>query len=159
MKFILLISLALTTSTVIGSDKFTVTLSERGHSSSGGKDRETEIEIKLSNGLGNGPMSTTDKVKALQKHVRFYQLMDSKKIDLSKPITAAYAEKPLSEILKELIPNIVIKFNGVDPKVTVESMAITQAPLEKVLMYLDKASGVYFSYSDKGLLVSAKPNQ
>jgi hypothetical protein len=157
MKFTLLILILLSTFQLFGSDKSTVTLSEKGHSSSGGGDRSTEIEIKLSNGWNNGPMSSEDKVKALKKSIAFYQLMVSKKVDLSKSITAAYAEKAISEVFKELIPNVPIEYKGVKPEETVETMAITKASLEKVLNYLDEAAGVYFIYSEKGILVSSEP--
>lgn len=157
MKIIQLLVFLFSLATVVASDKSTVTLSEKGHSSSGGGNRATEIEVKLSNGWNNGPMSTEDKIKALEQSIAFYKLMVSKKVDLSKSITAAYAEKPLSDVLKELIPEVPVEYKGVDPSETVQSMAITKAPLEKVLKYLDKAAGVYFSYSEKGLLISSKP--
>ncbi|MFT6793104.1 MAG: hypothetical protein ACJAR1_001094 [Rubritalea sp.] len=157
MKFMLLILIFLSTFQLFGSDKSTVTLSEKGYSSSGGGDRSAEIEIKLSNGWNNGPMSSEDKVKALKKSIAFYQLMVSKKVDLSKSITAAYAEKAISEVFKELIPNVPIEYKGVKPEETVETMAITKASLEKVLNYLDEAAGVYFIYSEKGILVSSEP--
>ena len=157
MKLTLLILLSLSTCQLFGSEKSTVTLSEKGHSSTGGGDRATEIEIKMSNGWNNGPMTTEDKIKSLKRHIVFYQLMAAKKVDLSKLITAAYAEKPISEVFKELIPNVSIEYKGVKPEEMVGTMAITKAPLEKVLKYLDEAAGVYFTYTDKGIIVSAKP--
>ncbi len=156
LKLITLL-VAASTCSLFAAEKSTVTLSKGGHSISGGGDRETEIRIKLSNGWNNGPMKTEDKIKALKQKIVFYELMRANKIDLSKPITAAYASKPLSEVLKELIPGIAVKYENVSPQETVESMAITKTPLEKVLTYLDDAAGVYFTYTAEGLTVSSKP--
>jgi len=147
----------MSTCSLLATDKSTVVLSSKGHSSFGGSGRETEIEVKLSNGWNNGPMTTEGKIKALEQRIIFYKLMRANKVDLAKPVTAAFAEKPLSEALKELIPEITVKYKGVNPQETVGSMAITKAPLEKVLNYLDDASGVYFIYTEKGLTVSSKP--
>ena len=112
---------------------------------------------KPTSGMRDADLPVVDKIKILERKLNFYRLMTSKKVDLEKSITATYKNKPLSEVFRELIPDIPVEFKGVDQDVTVESMTITKVSLDKVFQYLDEAAGVYFSFSEKGMLITAKP--
>jgi hypothetical protein len=152
MKIKLIALSAILASPLLALDKATVELSNQGHKSTGGEAPKVKIEISK-----EWELPTEDKTRALEQKLAFYQLMSAKKVDLLKPITAVYAEQPLADVLKEILPGINVDYNGVDPGVTVKSMKVTKAPLGKVLEYLDNAAGVYFVFSDKGVLVSSKP--
>ena len=154
---LILILTALQLLPALADDKPTIDLSENGHSLSGGGGRDKEIEVKFGSGIRDADVSVVDKIKILERKLNFYRLMTSKKVDLEKSITATYKNKPLSKVFKELIPDVPVEFKGVDQDVTVESMTITKVSLDKVFQYLDEAAGVYFSFSEKGLLVTAKP--
>ena len=143
----------------LAGDKPTVDLTENGHSVSGGGLRAEEIDIQFGSGMLDADVPVVDKIKILERKLNYYRLMNSKKVDLEKGITATYKNKPLSEVFKELIPGIPVEFKGVDQKVTVDSMKITKVSLDRVFQYLDDAAGVYFSFSEKGMLVTATPQQ
>ena len=68
-----------------------------------------------------------------------------------------YVNKPLKEILAELLPGVPVKFDGVDSGVTVDSMTVAKTPLETAFEYLDAAAGVCFHFMDQGITVTAKP--
>ena len=154
---LILILTALQILPALAGDKPTVDLTENGHMLSGGGGRAKEIEVKFSSGMRDADLPVVDKIKILERKLNFYRLMTSKKVDLEKSITATYKNKPLSEVFRELIPDIPVEFKGVDQDVTVESMTITKVSLDKVFQYLDEAAGVYFSFSEKGMLITAKP--
>ena len=141
----------------IAGEKSTVTLTESGYSASGGGNRPKEVGVKISMGFRNEPILIAKKIDALERQLAFYRLMSDNKVDLDKEITAAYANQPLGKIFEELIPGVPIEFRGVDRNETVESMAITKAPLEKVLQYLDEAAGVFFTFSADGIIVTNEP--
>lgn len=139
--------------------KAKITLNEDSMSSTGGSSRPVEISIKFSKGFfSDDPISNQEKIKAMKREIAYYQFLDTYNIDLSKRITAKYTEKKLAAVINELLPKVNVKFEGVDPKVTVDSFDIKDAKLQTVLKHLDKASGVYLSYSKDGILVTSKPN-
>lgn len=141
---------------VIASDKASVTLTESGYSSSGGRGDES-VEVKISKGWSNAAISAEEKIFALEQKIAFYKLMEAHEVNLEKKVTAAYSEKPLGKVLKDLLPGVPIEYKGVDASEKVKSMSITKASLESVLIWLDDAAGVYFTFSEKGIKVSAKP--
>lgn len=141
------------------ASKAKITLNEDSMSSTGGSSRPVEITIKFSKGFfSDDPIPNEEKIKAMKMEIAYYQFLDTYKIDLSKKITAKYTKKKLATVIKELLPKVNVKFDGVDPQVMVESFDITEAKLKTVLKYLDRASGVYLTYSKDGILVTSKPN-
>ena len=139
--------------------KATVTLDGSGYSSSGGFGRVKMPEVEVSKGFGNKKhdIPVAEQIAALRQQIAYLTLMDKHGVDLSKEITAAYAEKPLADALKELLPGVTVKFDGADEKVTVQSMAVNKARLSAVIEHLDDAAGVYFEFSDAGITISAEP--
>jgi hypothetical protein len=83
--------------------------------------------------------------------------MQKHSIDLSKEITATYTEKPLADVLKEILPKVPVKFDGADAKVTVKSLTANKARLSAVIEHLDDAAGVYFVFTEEGITVKAEP--
>jgi hypothetical protein len=140
-----------------GYEKVKVSLNDGGNSTIGGSGRAERIKVELRKGFGQRAISIEEKVAALKEKLHFYELMQQHKVDLSREINAVYTDKPLKNILAELLPNVPVKFDGVDTSVTVESMAIAKTPLETVCDYLDAAAGVYFRFSDQGIIVAATP--
>ena len=138
-----------------GDDKVTVRLNDGSYSTSGGSGRAEKIKVEIRRGIIPKPISTEEKIAALKEKLRFYELMHQHNVDLNRKINAVYTDKQLKIILTDLIPNVPVKFDGVDPKVTVESMTIAKTSLEKVCEYLDAAAGVYFRFTDAGISVVA----
>jgi hypothetical protein len=143
----------------MASDKPVVELTEAGSSSGGGIARDTELTVQVTKAFFRDPIPLDDKIAALQDKLNFYALVKRNQIDLQKKITATYAEKPLAEILAELLPEIKVTFDGVDKGVTVENMTVENADLERVWDYLDDGAGVYFRYTETGLTVKPGPGQ
>lgn len=141
----------------LAGDKATVDFNENGHSVSGGGPRAEEIDLQFGSGMREAEVPVADKIRILERKLSYHRLMTGKKVDLEKSITATYKNKPLGEVFKELIPGIPVEFKGVDQKVTVGSIKITKVSLDKVFQSLAEAAGVYFSFSEKGLLVTATP--
>ena len=141
------------------ADKATVMLNAGGYTFSGGSDRVKMPEVEVSKGFGGKKhdIPVAEQIAALKAHIGYLTLMGKHNIDLSKEITAAYAEKPLADALKELLPGVPVKFDGADEKVTVQSMAISKARLSAVIEHLDDAAGVYFVFSEEGITVRAEP--
>ncbi len=156
MKIIIIAILSFATC-CYAQEKMTVTLNDGSYTTSGGDGREESVKVELQKGFGHKSIPVEEKIAALKEKLNFYELASKYKVDLSKQISAVYADKPLKSILAELLPNVPVKFDGVDNGVTVESMAIVKTPLETVCEYLDAAAGVYFQFTDQGITISAKP--
>jgi hypothetical protein len=131
-----------------------VKLEAKSSSISGGGSREKKVDIEFSKGFDDDPIPTADKIKALKQKISFYLLMTKHKVDLEKSISKVYTDKSLSKVLDELAPEVPIKFEGVDRKVTVMDMTLKQVQLDRVFDFLDQAAGVYFSYSEQGILIT-----
>jgi len=156
MKIIMIAILSLATC-CYAQEKATVSLNDGSYSTSGGDGREESVKVEIRKGFGHKPIPMEEKIRALQEKLNFYELASQYKVDLNKNINAVYADKPLKDVLAELLPNVPVKFDGVNSGVTVESIAIAKTPLETVCEYLDAAAGVYFHYTDKGITVTLKP--
>ena len=138
-------------------EKATVSLNDGSYSLSGGGDRPETVKVEIRKGFGHHPISVDQKVAVLTEKLHFYELLKHYQVDPNKVITAAYADKPLKTVLAELLPNVPVKFDGVDSGVTVESMTVVKTPLEKVCEYLDAAAGVYFQFTEQGITDTATP--
>jgi len=115
------------------------------------------LKIEFRQGFDRKPIPVGEKIMALKEKLRFYELAVQHNVDLDKKINAVYTNRPLKDILAELLPNVPVKFDGVDSGVTVDSMTIAKTPLEAVCECLDAAAGVYFHFTDQGITVTAKP--
>lgn len=156
MKIIVILILSLAVC-CYAQDKVTVTLNDGSSSTSGGFERPEKISVEIRKGFGNKPIPVDEEIAALQEKLHFYELLKQYKLDPSKEINAVYTDKPLKAVLAELLPNVPVKFDGVDGGVTVESMAIAKTPLETVCENLDAAAGVYFRFTEQGIIVAATP--
>jgi hypothetical protein len=156
MKIIIIAILSLATC-CFAQDKMTVSLNEGSYSTSGGAGREEGVKLEFRKEFSSKPIPVEEKIAALKGKLHFYELTRQYKVDLSKEINAVYTDKPLKSVLAELLPNVPVKFDGVDSGVTIESMAVAKTPLETVCDYLDAAAGVYFQFTDQGITVTAKP--
>ena len=157
MKIIIVAILSFAAVCCHAQEKATVTLNDGSYSVSGGPERQEKIEVKVRKGFGGEPIPLDDKIAALQEKLQFYQFMKRYKVDPDKKIDAVYSNRPLKSILAELLPNVPVKFDGVDGGVTVDNMVVGKTSLEIVLGYLDTAAGVYFKFSDNGMTISATP--
>lgn len=157
MKPLLLFS-ALFVSLLHADDKATVVLDANGYSSSGGSDRPVMAEVEVKKGFGKKKeIPISEQIAALKSHIAYLTLMEKHGIDLAKPITATFTEVPLVDALKELLPKVPVKFEGADAAVTIKSLKAEKARLAAVIDFLDKAAGVYFVFTDEGIIVKAEP--
>lgn len=158
MKRITLAAILLT-SLAQADEKAYVDLTSSGYSSSGGGDRPKAVEVEVSRGFGSkkNDIPVAEQIAALKSQIGYLTLMEKHGIDISKEITAKYAEKPLAGILKELLPGVPVKFDGVDEKETVKQLNSNKARLSAVIEWLDDAAGVYFTFSETGIVVTSKP--
>lgn len=156
MKTIIMAMLSLATC-CYAQEKMTVSLNDGGYTTLGGSGRVEGLRIEFKKGFNHKPIPVDEKILALKEKLHFYELASQYKVDLNKKINEVYVNKPLKDVLAELLPNIPVKFDGVDSEVTVDSMTIAKTPLETVCEYLDAAAGVYFHFTDQGITVTAKP--
>jgi hypothetical protein len=140
-------------------DKATVNLDAGGYASSGGSGRPKLPEVEVSKGFGSEKniIPVAEQIAAVKSHLGYLTLMQKHSIDLSKEITATYTEKPLADVLKEILPKVPVKFDGADAKVTVKSLTANKARLSAVIEHLDDAAGVYFVFTEEGITVKAEP--
>ncbi len=138
-------------------EKMTVSLNDGAYTMTGGSGRVESTRIEFRKGFSREPITVEKKILALKEKLHFYELALEYKVDLDKKIDAIYVNKPLKDILGVLLPNVPVKFDGVDNGVKVQSMTVAQTPIEKVCEYLDSAAGVYFNFTDKGIMVTANP--
>jgi hypothetical protein len=156
MKIIIIAILSLATC-CYAQEKMTVSLNDGSYTTIGGSGRVESLKIEFRQGFDRKPIPVGEKIMALKEKLRFYELAVQHNVDLDKKINAVYTNRPLKDILAELLPNVPVKFDGVDSGVTVDSMTIAKTPLEAVCECLDAAAGVYFHFTDQGITVTAKP--
>lgn len=156
MKSIITATLTLMVSSFISiaGEKSEVMIEKNGFAATNAAGRKEEVKIKMQRGIFNKTeVSLDEKIDALKSKLAFYELLKSHKIDPSKEIKVKYRNKLLTEALKELLPNVPVKFEGVKEDVTIGKLTANEASLEKVCEYLDNATGVYFRFSKEGLFV------
>ncbi len=136
--------------------KAEVQLEESGSSTSGGM-RQDEAVASVKKGIFPEPMPIEEKIAALESATCFYRLLKQQAIDPEAKVSGDYTGLKLKEVLTKLLPKMPVTFVDVDESVTVLKMTATDARLETVLDLLDDGAGVYFTYSLRGLTISAKP--
>jgi hypothetical protein len=156
MKTIIIAMLSLATC-CYAEEKMTVSLNDGGYTTLRGDGRVERLRIEFKKGFNHKTVPVSEKVLALKENLHFYELASQYKVDLDKKINAVYVNKPLKDVLAELLPGVPVKFEGVDSGVPVDSLTIAKTPLEIVCEYLDAAAGVYFHFTDQGITVTAKP--
>jgi len=117
-----------------------------------GRKKEIKIEIQR-DAFDKKKIPLDEKIVALRSKLAFYELLKLHKIDPYKETKVKYRDRPLMGALKELLPDISVKFEGVDKEVTIRKMTANKVTLERVCEYLDNAAGVYFRFSKEGLIV------
>ncbi len=142
--------------TISDDCKAEVQLDESGTSTSGGM-RQEVAAVSVKKGFFSEPLPIDEKIAALESATCFYKLLKQQGIDPEAKVSGDYTGKKLKDVLATLLPKMPVVFADVDEAVTVLKMTATDAKLESVLELLDDGSGVYFSYSMRGLTVSAKP--
>lgn len=141
------------------ADKASVMLDQSGYSSSGGSGRVKLAKVEVSKGFGSkkNQIPLKEQIAVLQEHIDYLTLMEKHGVDPGKKVTSIYKDVPLADVFRELMPNVPVKFEGVDEKETVKSLICSDAPISLVIEHLDDAAGVYFSFSEQGITVSSKP--
>lgn len=139
-------------------NKAYVTLSAGGYSSSGGGDRPKTAEVEIKKGFGSkkNDIPVAEQIAVLKTHINYLTLMEKHGIDLAKEVDATYTEKPLADALNELLPKVPVKFDGVDPAVTIKSLKAEKTRLATVIQFLDDAAGVFFVFTEDGITVKAE---
>lgn len=159
MKLLIASAALLIPCLALADEKASVMLDASGSSSSGGSGREVALKVDISKGFGSKKhdIPVPEQIAALRQHIAYLTLMEKHKVDLRKEITGVYVDAPLADVLKEVLPDVSVKFDGVDEKETVKSLTCAKASLASVISWLDDAAGVYFVFSETGILVTAKP--
>ena len=142
---------------VFATEKASVTLENGGAVAMGGAGRQKEVRIKMSKGIGKSDVGMDEQIVALRQQLEFLKLAKKHGVDPGKKVDLVCKERPLAEVLKELLPGVAVKFSGVEERVTVGSLSASQAPVSQVVEYLDDAAGVYFAFSGEGIAVLEKP--
>jgi len=159
MKTIAISALLLIPTLSHADSKASVTLDGSGYSSSGGSGRPKLPEVEISKGFGSKKheIPVAEQIAALREHIDYLTLMEKHGVDPGKQVTAIYKDVPLADVLRELMPKVPVKFDGVDEKVTIKSMVCNDALMFSVLSWLDDAAGVYFDFSENGIRVTSGP--
>lgn len=142
---------------VFATEKASVTLENGGAVAAGGAARQKEVRIKMSKGIGKNEVGVDEQIVALRQQLEFLKLAKKHGVDPAKKVDLVCKERPLAEMLRELLPGVAVRFDGVAEGVTVESLSASQAPVRQVVEYLDDAAGVYFAFSGEGIAVMEKP--
>ena len=137
-------------------DKVSVNITENGFSTSGGFGREKALTVTIEKSFANETLTVDQKIWALQDRLCFYKLVKQHNIDLGMKVTVAYADEPLKPVLAKLLPGINVTFQGVKEDVTIGSMTAVKTDVEKVCNYLGEACGVYFHFTEQGLIVTSE---
>ncbi len=138
----------------LAEEKIEVILEGDMTATTSAQSRKKEIQIEIQrDAFDKKDIPLNEKIDALRSKLAFYELLKLHKIDPYKETKVKYRDSPLMEALKELLPNIPVKFEGVDKDVTIKKMTTNKTTLEKVCKYLDNAAGVYFRFSKEGLTV------
>lgn len=142
---------------VISDDrKAEVQVEENGSSTSGGMRQEVAV-VTVKKGFFSDPMPLDERIAALESVADFYRLLKAQGVDPDRKVSGEYTGMKLKDVLAELLPDMPVEFRDVDDSVTVLKMSVTDASLEKVLDLLDDGTGVYFSYSTRGMVITAAP--
>ena len=159
----LLVSLMVTVSAVAADKvvirdevKAEVQLEENGSSTSGGMRQEVAV-VSVKKGFFSDPVSLDERIAALESMTAFYRLLQQQGVDLEQRVSGDYTGIPLKEVLAQLLPDIPVEFADVDESVTLLKMTVADARLEQVLDYLDDGAGVYFSCTERSLVISSAP--
>lgn len=146
------------TKVVVGDNcKAEVQLEESGSSTSGGMRQEVAV-VSVKKGFFSDPMPIDEKIAALESEICYYKLLKQQGIDPNTKVSGDYSGMKLKDVLAELLPQMPVTFADVDDSVTVLKMTADNTTLEKVLELLDDGSGVYFTFSMDGLVISSTPN-
>ena len=136
--------------------KAEVQVEENGSSTSGGV-RQEVVAVTVSRGFFSDPIPLDEKIAALASMTCFYRILKQGGIEPDQKVSGDYTGRMLKDVLDELLPGVPVTFTDVEDTVTILKMNVTDASLEKVVGFLDDASGVYFAYSMNGLAVSSAP--
>jgi hypothetical protein len=146
------------TSLLHADNKASVMLSAGGYSSSGAENRPKTADVEVKKGFGSKKydIPLAEQIAVLKSHTNYLSLMEKHGINIEKEVDATYTEKPLADALKELLPKVPVKFDGVDPAVTIKSLKAEKARMTTVIQFLDDAAGVFFVFTEEGITVKAE---